>query len=333
MRKNLGKSLVVVLTAILVFSLTAHAANAPKWQSTKTVEIYVPAAAGGNSDLTARIFAERLTNLTGANFLVVNQTEGGGAVCYNTVMRGAPDGSVIGWFTPSWITTYLAGTHDCNPLKDFSVPVMTVVLSPYYVIVPKDSPFNTLEDLTAYCKANPGELVFGMQMGSMSHYFAESFARNVGIELGYVETGSGDAVRVTAILGGNIEATLVNGAQAQQYYQAGELKCLVGIFENPASIPEVMKAIPTLGDLGYKYVDVLSANIMFTPVMDDGITAQIHEAFHKVLHEPAVQERLISMNNEMVMIKGFENTMPAIKDLYDSYRKVAQILGTLAPGR
>ena len=197
--------------------------EAAVWPSTKTVEIYLPFAAGGNSDLCARILGEALGKKTGANFVVVNQTEGNGAVCYNTIAGAPKDGSVLGWVTPSWFTSYFAGIHDLNPTKDFSVLAGADLLSPVYLCVPKDSPFDTLDSLVAYCKEHPGELVFGMQLGSASHYYAESCAQNLGVSWNYVENGS-DSNRITSLMGGITQATVVSGVSALQYVEASRLR-------------------------------------------------------------------------------------------------------------
>lgn len=304
-----------------------------KWPASKTVQIYVPFASGGNSDLTARLFAQKLTSMTGSNFVIVNQAAGGGATCYNTVKSAKADGSVLGWATPSWFTSYFSGTHDCDPLNDFSTLAVTTGLSAYYIIVPKNSQFNTLKDLVDYCKANPGKLVFGMQMGSMSHYFAESFAQICGIKLGYVETGSGDAVRVTAIMGNTIQATLVNGAQAQQYYEAGELKCLASIFDPGDTAPESMKDIPTLEKCGYKNVDVPNVTFLFGPKMDEALSRKINEVFTEAFNQSDVQSKLNEMNQPMSIDSSYDDTIKDTKKIYDSYHDVAKILGTLTEGR
>lgn len=311
--------------------------SAPKaedviWPTKSAVQILVPFAAGGNSDLCARVFAEALSKKTGGDFIVVNMTEGGGAVCYNTIMNSDADGSTLGWVTPSWFTSYLGGTHSCNPKEDFSLIAMAPLLSPVYVMVNNKSPFNTMEEFVNYNKENPGKLTFGMQMGSASNYYAESMAQNCGIKLKYVETGSGDAVRITALLGGNIDATVVNGAQAQQYYEANELKLLAALSPPGSAAPDIMKKIPTLKECGYENITVESVNFLYGPKMDEALVKKINAAFTDIFNDPEVQKTLLGMNQEMQLISS-EKTPDTFEKLFESYRGIANSLGVLAAGR
>lgn len=302
------------------------------WPTSGTVEIYVPFAAGGNSDLCARIFAQALSEETGKNFIVVNQTEGNGAVCYNTIADAKPDGSVLGWVTPSWFTSYFAGTHDLSPIEEFTTITVTTAMSSQYLIVPKDSPFNTVKDLVDYCTANPGKLVFGMQLGSASHYYAENCARSLGITWNYVETGSGDTPRVTAIMGHTIEATTVSATSAQQYLEAGEVKVLAALYAPGESCPESLKSIPTLKQSGFSDITVKNCNFLYGPKMDDELAAKINETFTKVFLSENVKKQLLDLNQEQTICKDYAEASELINSLYGSYHEVAGQLGVLAPG-
>lgn len=302
------------------------------WPTSGTVEIYVPFAAGGNSDLCARIFAQALNEETGKNFIVVNQTEGSGAVCYNTIANAEPDGSVLGWVTPSWFTSYFAGTHDLSPFEDFSTITVTTAMTSQYLIVPKDSPFNTVQDLADYCTANPGKLVFGMQLGSASHYYAENCARNLGITWNYVETGSGDTPRVTAIMGRTIEATTVSATSAQQYLEAGEIKVLAALYAPGESCPESLKSVPTLEQSGFSDITVKNCNFLYGPKMSDELAAKINETFTKMFLSEAVQKQLLDLNQEQIICKDYVEAGEMMTALYKSYHEVADQLGVLAPG-
>lgn len=302
------------------------------WPSTKSVELYVPFKAGGNSDLCARVFAEALTAKTGTNFVVVNQNEGGGAVCYNTIENADPDGSVLGWVTPSWFTSYFAGTHDLNPTEDFSTLALTEALTGQYLIVPKNSQFDTLEDLVTYCSENPNTLVFGMQLGSASHYYAESCAQSLGVTWNYVESGS-DADRITAIMGNVIEATTINGSAAQEYVEAGEVKCLAVLSSVGEYAPEALKDIPSLKDCGYEDIDVANCNFLFGPKMDEALCEEINAVFTEVFNSEEVQQKLKDLNQEQELTGDYAATQEKMAELYDSYHGVAESLGILAEGR
>lgn len=311
---------------------TSEPAPAAEWPTSKTVEIYVPFGAGGNSDLCARIFAEALSKKTGANFVVVNQTEGSGAVCYNNIANAPSDGSVLGWVTPSWFTSYFAGTHDLNPTEKFSTIAVTTAMTAQYLIVPKNSPFDTVQDLVDYCTANPDSLIFGMQLGSASHYYAESCKQNLGITWNYVATGSGDTDRITAIMGNIIEATTVNGAQALQYVEAGEVKALCSLTPAGDSCPDALKDIPTLEDCGFENIAVENCNFLYGPVMDEALCETINQIFTEMFYDADVQQQLLDLNQEQAICKDYTEANELVGALYDSYRSVAEALGVLAPG-
>jgi len=317
-----------VLTAMVAFAGEALAAS---WPKGRTVQIYVPFAAGGNSDLCARIFAKALNKKTGRNFVVVNQTEGNGAVCYNTVANARKDGSIIGWVTPSWFTSYFAGSHDLKPTERFSTIAVTQAKTSQYLIVPKNSPFNSVQDLVNYCKANPGKLLFGMQLGSASHYYAENARQNLGIEWNYVETGSGDAKRVTAIMGNIIEATTVAVTLAQQYQEAGEVKVLAALYA-PESAPESLKNVPTLKEAGFADITVKNCNFLYTAKLDDELCEEIYKTFADIFNSDEVQKQLTDLNQEQALCGSYAEAVKAVEGLYDSYRNVASSLGILAPG-
>ncbi len=322
---------VAALALCLLMPGFANAAGAA-WPTSRTVEIYVPFAAGGNSDLCARIFAQALSKKTGKNFVVVNQTEGSGAVCYNTIANAKPDGSVLGWVTPSWFTSYFAGRHDLNPVTKFSTLAVTTAMSSQYLIVPKESPFNSVKDLVEYCKKNPGKLVFGMQLGSASHYYAESCARSLGITWNYVETGSGDTPRVTAIMGNNIQATTVAAPLAQQYLEAGKIKVLAALYTPGESTPASLKKIPALKDVGFSDIAVKNCNFFYGPKMSAELCQVISKTFIEVFKSEEVQKQLLNLNQEQSITPDLAAATKEIQQLYGSYKEVAQQLGVLAPG-
>lgn len=322
----------VLSTCLMMTGFASAASDTAVWPKTKTVEIYVPFAAGGNSDLCARIFAQALNKKTGKNFIVVNQTEGSGAVCYNTIANAKPDGSVLGWVTPSWFTSYFAGRHDLNPVEKFSTIAVATALSSQYLIVSKESPFNTVQDLAEYCKKNPGKLVFGMQLGSASHYYAESCARSLGITWNYVETGSGDTPRITAIMGNNIEATTVAAPLAQQYLEADKIKVLAALYTPGESTPALLKTIPALKDAGFSDIAVKNCNFFYGPKMDDALCQVINKTFIEVFLGEEVQKQLLNLSQEQSITADYEAATKEIKELYGSYKEVAQQLGVLAPG-
>ena len=201
------------------------------------IQLYCPFKAGGGTDLIARVLVEYINKTYNTNIVVVNQTDGGGAVCYNTVKNAKADGHVLLYSHSSMFGTYLAGGHDVDPAKDYEYINGSSISGGYYLDVPANSPFKTVTDLVDYCKAHPGEVTLGVQAGSMSNYIIAEFAANAGIEFKYVETGSGDADRVAGLLGNMFQVSLVNAAQTTSYVESGDLRCLCCLSEKGNRFP------------------------------------------------------------------------------------------------
>ena len=137
------------------------AANAETYPS-RTVTIIVPAAAGGGIDLSARWIAAELTTALGKTVVVENKGGASGILGAQAVARAEPDGHTL--------LVTLSGFHvtspalfkslPWDPVKDFA-PVALLWSSPHVFVVNKDSPINSLSDLVAYGRANPGKLTFG----------------------------------------------------------------------------------------------------------------------------------------------------------------------------
>ena len=140
-----------------------------------TVNLIVAAKAGGGTDLIARKMAEVAKKVTGVNFVVVNQDEGGGAVAISTVYDDTEEGLTLGFFIPSFFTSYITGSVDENPLEDFKVASYVNRESCAYICVRADSPFENIEQLLESARENPNSVVFGTSLGSRTHFRVEEF--------------------------------------------------------------------------------------------------------------------------------------------------------------
>jgi len=308
MKKTLSMILLIAIMLLCV-ACGSKSANDAVWPTTKTVEIYTPLSAGGGTDLYARVLTEHLTEKTGVNFVVVNQTEGGGAIAYNEVKNADTDGSKLLVCTPSMYTSYLNGLHDVHPVEDLTTISIIESTTPHYIVVPKNSPFNTLDDFIAYATEKPGEMTFGMQIGSISHYIAQSAMDAMGVEVRFVEAGS-DGNRITAVLGENVQASMVNGTTVAQYAESGDVKVLCGVYEQgeDAIIPEALKDVPSLSDCGFEDSDIV-VNIIF--MAPKGISEEMATEMCKLFYEVETSEEAIAQAAEMNMYNIYREGMEA----------------------
>jgi tripartite-type tricarboxylate transporter receptor subunit TctC len=145
----------------LAFAATLGAANAETYPS-RTVTIIVPAAAGGGIDLSARWIAAELTTALGKTVVVENKGGASGIIGTQQVARADPDGHTLLVTLSGFLVTSpaLFNSLPWDPVKDFA-PVAMLWSSPHVFVVNKASPINSLSELVAYGRANPGKLTFG----------------------------------------------------------------------------------------------------------------------------------------------------------------------------
>ena len=173
----------LMLGAVLAWSALAHAQSYPA----KSIRIVVPYAAGGGSDILARIIGQKMTDSWGQQVVVDNRAGAGGNIGTEIVARAAPDGytllmASIGFaINPS---IYKSTAYD--PIKDFAAITQAGRL-PNILVVHPSVPVNTVKDLVALAKAQPGKLAFASAgSGSSLHLAAEMFKQQAGIDMVHV---------------------------------------------------------------------------------------------------------------------------------------------------
>lgn len=255
------------------------------------VTLTVSAGAGGGTDICARILLERLSDF--GNFVVQNDTDGGGAVGWERVKAGDPETcSEVIFYNTGLYVSYVTGLTDIHPTEEL-VPVVCLPTGvSQYICVPKDSPFDTIQDLVDYAKEHPGELQCGVELGSLSHVYVGLCAKNLGIDWTYVSTGS-DNDRITLLMGNNIDVTTINQATAQNYYDSGDIKVLAAEQGRSEILGEKMAAVPTLEEAGFDKVDVNTELIVWAPAgAGDATYAAIFDAFKAAIDDEGTQAKL-----------------------------------------
>lgn len=239
--------LVKLLATTLLFGfLTVSFAQFPQ----RPVTYVIPFDPGGESDTTARMQQEALEAALGVSVQITNQAGGGGAVAWSDHQRStAPDGyEIIGVNIPHIIVQPMQRTDAGFETDGFDF-ITFFQFTPNAVIVDKDSPFETLEELLAFAKENPGAVtVGGSGSQSANHLGTLMLEQEAGVDLTYVPfTGTGSAV--PALLGGHVGALMSYTPVAVQYQD--EVRTLaVAAEERPPFLPDT----PTLPELGYDVV-------------------------------------------------------------------------------
>lgn len=239
------------LAALLVVAATASVsvatpALAQAWP-TKPVRIVVPFAAGGSTDVIARMLGQRLTEKWGQAVVIENRGGAGGNLGADLVAKAAPDGYTFLMASGSiTINPNLYAKMPFDTRKDL-VPVSNVAGGPMLVVVSARSPIKTTRELIAAAKANPGAMSYGSAgVGSQTHLAVENFADVAGIDMQHVPY-KGEAPAYTDLISGQTQMMIGNIAAAAALLGPDRLRAVaVTGKERSPLLPDV----PTVAESG-----------------------------------------------------------------------------------
>ena len=285
-----------------------------------TVQLYVPAAAGGGSDMIARVFAQAMSEETGGNFVVVNDATGGGSVAAETVRNGKTDG----------LNLYLGHTGLCGSIaigqynhtfEEFQIlGTITVPGRESNIICINSSlPYETLEELIEAAKAEPGKFLVGVQANGNRHFMQMLLQKNTGTEFTIVDCG-GVADTITNLVGGMVDMAILPVKNASQYIEVGDLKGLA-VTGNERS--ELAPDIPTMKECGYESAEISSVSMLAGPLgMSEDDVAKINQTMKTVLENPNVVEQY----TQLAMDAGYmtpEDSAAIIAEMQQLYNDAA----------
>lgn len=265
-----------------------------------SVEILVPASAGGGTDLSLRSLLLDVSQH--GDFAVVNNIDGSGAVAIAQAADANPELlNEILYFNGTLFMNYDVGLIDEEPFVDLIPIWATYIAGSYCVVVPSDSPFNSIEDVREYALAHPGELNFGACLGDLAHLMGIQLAEQMGIEWTYVATGT-DADRVPLIMGHNLDITIINGTTSQNYLADDSIKVISLVHGRDDIMSDKMKAVETLEEAGYDYLVNLPLVIYVPAGTSEADMIRINELFNAALDNPDVHEALLKLNMDLISV-------------------------------
>ncbi len=274
----LSRRLVLGLPALA--SASARAAE-PTYPS-QPIRLIVPFVAGGNTDIVARLMADRLRSLFPQPVVIENRAGASGAIGSELVARSPADGHVLLVNAAPPLTTLraLRPGASFNPLAELA-PVASVAVSRYILAVHPSFPARTLAELVALAKERPGTLSYASNgQGTMSHLLGTLFARTAGIDLIHVPYQGSGQVRAD-LLTGRVSMMFENTAMLVDPIDRGELRGLA------ATVPERLPwapSIPTVREAGSPALEVGTWTGLFAPAgTPEPVLTLLHEAVGKLL--------------------------------------------------
>ena len=320
-----SRRLFLSLTAAVAVSALPLAGNAQAAWPTGSVQLLVPARAGGGTDAAARVLAAALQERTGQSFVVVNNPGGGGVVAAETVRTAAPDGQTLLFFHSGIFSMYHTGGYDHSPLEEFTTAAELTVGGSYSLAIAADSPYQTVADLVAASIAEPNMISLGVQLRGTTHFMAGLLTMDSDAQFRIVDAGS-DADKMVQLQGHQIDAALVNTPGALQYVETGDLRILgtiSGAPERDAGAPD----IPSLAEQGYESVVYgLDFLIMGPAGMDPAIVAAINTAMNATAAEPAVVDQMAMMHFPLTAIPA-QDIQARLQSIDASVAATAELLG------
>jgi tripartite-type tricarboxylate transporter receptor subunit TctC len=288
---RLSKSACVVV-ASLALPLAAAAQSADTYPS-HPVKILVPYAPGGATDIIARIVAARLTESLGQSFVVENRPGATGNLALEAVAKAPADGYTlfVGNVSTNTINeNTFADKLTIKPSRDL-VGIAKLVEIPHIIAASTAFPANTVPQLIAEAKKNPGKINYASAgIGSYPHLDMEKFERAAGIQLTHVPYKDGAAKMVPSLLGNETQVAFINLSSTLAHIRAGRMKALATTA--PRRLPE-LPDVPTLAELGYAGIGTNAWQGMFAPAATPKpIVDKIYAAVAAVLGKSDMRDSL-----------------------------------------
>ncbi len=265
------------------------------WPS-RPVRLMVGFTAGSSTDVTARLFAQKLTELWGQPVVVDNLPGNGGALAVDRVAKTAPDGHTFMWAGNGAVTIVPTLQRvGFDPLRDL-VSMGAMLSMPTVILANKDQPFATLGELIAHAKANPGKLSYGTPgAGTPQHIAGEMLCRQAGIHMEHIPYRGAN---LTDVLSGVVPVGLQNAGAAMPLVRDGALRCLgLTSRQRSANAPE----IPTVAEQGFPGFEAISWFGLMAPAgTDPAIVAKVNADARRVLAEADTRARIAQLGLDPV---------------------------------
>jgi tripartite-type tricarboxylate transporter receptor subunit TctC len=284
----------VALVALLA-SLPAFMAQA---YPSKPVTIVVPFAAGGPTDVAARIYGEYFSRALGQPFVIENIAGAGGTAGAQRASRAAPDGYtlLVHNVAPHVAGPVLYPSAHYDPVNSFA-PVGVMAVAAHYIVVRKGLPVTTLKDFIGYARSHPGALNYGSAgAGSATHLACVLFGQQASVDVVHVPyRGTGPALN--DLVAGTLDFMCDQGLNMMGQYRAGGVRALA--VAQPARFPG-LPDVPTAAEAGLPGYEVSAATALYavakTPRQQ---MSSLIETLRAARQDPALRQRIDDLASEL----------------------------------
>ncbi len=296
----------------------SSAASSSSWSPASTVSIIVPAGAGGDTDLTARVFAQYAKEISGVDFVVVNASGAAGSVAANQVLSSAADGLTVLYGHNLVNVANVAGVTDYNYTAFKLGPTFAKNPAQQFYVNPEK--YTSMDEFIEAAKANPGQLKACTEVGGYTYYELLDFEKAAGIDLDLVDVGS-NSDKITAMLSKQVD--LMPGAyiNTKDYLESGQF---VAIGAPTEERYDLIKDIPTFKEQGIDMVyPDCDYSFYFPKDTSDDVIAWYDDITKQMLDNPECQEAIANIN----VIPYYLNSSDSEANdaaYYETFKEVAE---------
>jgi len=259
----------------------------------KSILIIVPYTPGGNTDLLARVIAQKLTDLWGKPVIIDNRPGAGGTIGIGQVAKSKPDGYTLalGSFGNILVANSLYKGLNYEPLKDLT-PIIMLSTPPTVLVVPAKSPAKDVKSLIGYAKDNPETIHYSSSgNGTSNHLFGELFAGNAKIKMIHIPY-KGSSPAINDLIAGVTQLNFAPFPLVLQHIQSGSLKALAVSGPIRSSL---LPNVPTVSESGLPgYVANGWFALMAQRETPKDIVVRLNTAVNQILQSPEVKRNLES---------------------------------------
>ena len=280
----------------MIFAPNLSTAIAQEAYPTRPVKLIIPYPAAGTNDVLARIVGDKLQAKWGQPVIIENRTGGAGNIAAAMAWQAEPDGYTLLVSASPPIATNQSLFKQLNYKAEEFVPITNFGAVSNLVMVRKGLPVNSVKELIAYAKANPGKLVYGSQgAGNTPHLTANMFMNMTGTSMVHVPY-RGETLVYQDMLGERVDVFFGNISGALGLYRDGKIKVLaVTDKKRSAAMPDV----PTIAEAGLPgLISGAWYAMVGPPKLAPALQDQIAKATIEVLNMPDVQKRFRAINVE-----------------------------------
>jgi tripartite-type tricarboxylate transporter receptor subunit TctC len=321
---NAFRAIAATLCSLCICGDPAPAA-AQAWPAAKPITIVVPVPPGPTIDMLARLVAAKLGESLGQTVIVDNRSGANGMIGSSLVAHAAPDGYTLLAATPASHVTavHLMKNLSVDPVKDFT-PIVAAVEPVTALVVNANLPVNSVAELIAYAKANPGKLSYGSSgVGSVFHLTGELFNRTAGVDIVHVPyRGVSQPMQDTAA--GTIQLLHISLSSARGALDSGKAKVLAILepqrYAKMPNVPSVSEVLPAFRKPSTWFG-------FFGPAkLPPQILARLNAEMRKAINAPDVRAKLEA--SDMTIIAGTPEEFAALqKDGIERFGEIIKAAG------